>query len=118
MESLGSAPVVVGLSLKSMAAKVGIYRAIKSYIVRYRYTLSLWIVREIYLWRALNQRFSDIPPHTKEHRLLSFARKHAFCKTLALNLEKRCLKRLTCNPLKPSLTVNKYNYPKREVVNN
>lgn len=108
LESLGSAPVVVGLSLKDMALKVGLFRAIKSYFVRYRYILNLWIVREIYLWRALNQRFSDIPPHTKERRFLSFARKHTFCKMLVLNLERRCLKKLTCNPLKPSLTVNKF----------
>lgn len=109
LEFLGSGPVIVGLGFRALVAKVGMFRAIKSLFVRYRYMLNLWIVREIYLWRALNQRFSDIPPSTKEHRLLSFVNKHSFCKTLVLKLEKKCLNRLTCNPLKPSLTVNKIN---------
>ena len=106
LESLGSGPVIVGLSLKDMAAKVGMYRAIKSYFVRYRYILNLLIVREIYLWRALSQRFADIPLHTKEHRILSFVGKHPSCKTLVLKLEKKCLKRLTCKVSQPSLMVS------------
>lgn len=109
LESLGSGPVVVGLSLKDLVSKVGMSRAIKSYFVRYRYILNLWIVREIYLWRALNLRFKDIPPYTKEYRFLTFVNKHSFCKTLVLKIEKKCLKRLICSHSKPSLTVSDSN---------
>lgn len=109
LESLGSAPVVVGLSFKSLVEKVGMSRAVKSVCVRWRYILNLWILREIYLWRGLNQCLIDIPQHTKEYRLLTFVNKHPYFLTLVLKLENRCLKRITCNPLKPSLTANKNN---------
>lgn len=109
LESLGSGPVIVGLGFRALVEKVGMFRAIKCIFVRYRYILNLWIVREIYLWRALAQRYEDIPLHTKEHRFLTFANKHQFIKTLALKIEKLCLRRLICNPLKPSLTVNNSN---------
>lgn len=109
LEFLGSAPVVVGVSFKNLVEKVGMSRAIKSVFVRWRYILNLWILREIYLWRGLNHCLKDIPQHTKEYRLLTFVNKHPYILTLVLKLENRCLKRITCNPLKPSLTVNKNN---------
>lgn len=109
LEFLGSAPVVVGVSFKNLVEKVGMSRAIKSVFVRWRYILNLWILREIYLWRGLNQCLKDIPRHTKEYRFLTFVNKHPYILTLVLKLENRCLKRITCNPLKPSLTVNKNN---------
>lgn len=106
MLDLGSGPVVVGLSFKDLAAKVGMFRALKSVFVRYRYTIRLYIVREIYLWRALNQKLSDIPLHTKESRVLRFVNKHSFVKIWVSKIEKSCLKRITANHYAPSLTVN------------
>ena len=109
IESFGNAPIIIGCSFKSMVAKFGIFRALKSYFVRYRYIACLWLVREIYLWKALNQRYNDIPESSKEKVILTFGRKHPIVKKLVAKAESVLSKRLICNPLKPSLTVNNNN---------
>ena len=106
LDDFGKAPVVVGLGFKGLVSKVGLSRAIRSLYYRYRYTACLYLVREIYLWKGLNQKFDEIPHHMKEYRFLKFVNNHRFVQKLASRVEIKCLNVLTCKTLKPSLTVS------------
>lgn len=102
-----NAVVVVGLGLAALIRRIGLWKAFRSKIARFRYTAKLALLREIYLWKTVRANSDKLPARCKERRVLWLVDKFPFLSRLALRLEKRLNGKLIANPYQPTLMISK-----------
>ena len=101
---------VVGVPLVRLIKLIGFRRALSSKIVRWRYILRLWILREIYIIKVLLENYEKIPKGTPSYLFVGFVKVCKPLNGLMLYVEKILLKKLIRSPYEPKRMDNKKKY--------
>lgn len=98
MQDLSKGVSVIGVPLVRLIRLIGFRKALSSKIVRWRYIVRLWTLREIYIMKVLLENYEKIPSGTPTKVFVAFVRLFKVSTWLLLPLEKRLLKNLIRNP--------------------
>lgn len=85
---------VSSLSIWALIRNFGLKTALRCVIAKKRYTLWLWIMREIRIILILLDNYEKIPVHTPTKLILGVVRSSQMLKNLILRVEKRIKMRI------------------------
>lgn len=107
VQDLSKGVNVIGVPLVRLTRLIGFRKALSSKIVRWRYIVRLWTLREIYIMKVLLENYEKIPFGTPTKVFVAFVRLFKVSNWLLLPLEKRLLNNLIRNPYENKKTDNR-----------
>lgn len=114
LQSLERGVIVCSKTFTDVSKEVGVFRALKSFYVRYLYTLRLWVIREERILQILCENYKEVPSWTTSKVVAWLLCTFPVMRRICARLARASKRRLITNPYR-GLTTNSKEIDKRLV---
>lgn len=107
LQSLEHGVIVCSKTFTDVSKEVGVFRALKSFYVRYLYILRLWVLREGKILRILCEHYNEVPKWTLSKVFAWLLRTFPVLNRVLENQERALKRRLILSPFSGPMINNK-----------